>query len=84
MIVSEPWQFGSGPVTMSVADAATEDRWLVQIERGWPGAADAVLSCRYEGQNFAPLHSGGKVIANLSARVNGRSEGLIGAVHLLA
>ena len=84
MTVSEPWEFGSGPLTMLVADAADNQRWLVRIECGWPEADDAVLTCRYEGQSFAALHRGAEVTANLSARMDGRSQGLIGTIHLLA
>jgi hypothetical protein len=84
MIVSEPWDFGSGPVEMSVLDAADETRWIVEIQEGWPMAVDATLSCRYEGQTLADLQRGERVIANLSAKLDGHSRGLIGAVSLIA
>jgi len=83
MTVSEPWDFGSGPVEMSVVDAADETRWSVDIREGWPKAFDAVLSCRYEGETFVGLQRGDQVSANLSAKVDGQSRGLIGTVRLV-
>lgn len=50
MTVSEPWDFGSGPVEMSVVDAADETRWPVEVREGWSRAVDAILSCRHEGE----------------------------------
>lgn len=78
MTVSEPWDFGSGPVEMSVVDAADETHWSVDIQEGWPLAVDAILSCRYVGQTFDGLQCGEHVVANLSAKVGGQSRGLIG------
>jgi hypothetical protein len=83
MTVSEPWDFGSGPVEMSVVDAADETHWSVDIQEGWPMAVDAILSCRYEGQTFVGLQFGEQVAANLSAKVGGQSRGLIGTVRLI-
>jgi len=83
MTVSEPWDFGSGPVEMSVVDAAEETRWSVDIEEGWPTAADAILSCRYEGQTFVGLQRGEQISANLSAKVGGELRGLVGTVRLI-
>jgi hypothetical protein len=84
MIVSEPWDFGSGTVEMTVLDAADKAHWIVEIQDCWPTAIGAVLSCRYEGQTLADLLDGGGVIANLSAKLDGRSEGLIGTVSQIA
>jgi hypothetical protein len=83
MTVSEPWDFGSGSVEMSVLDAADETHWSVDIEEGSPKAVDAVLSCRYEGQTFVGLQRGEQVTANLSAKVDGQARGLIGTVRLI-
>jgi hypothetical protein len=83
MVVSEPWDFGSGPVQMAVVDATDEAHWSVDITGGWPMAEDALLSCRYEGQTFVGLRRGEQVTANLSANVNGQPHGLIGTVHLV-
>jgi hypothetical protein len=81
MIVSEPWDFGSGPVEMSVINAAADCHWLVEISDGWPGATNGALRCRYEGQTLASLQQGEEVVANLSARLDGQSRGLIGTVR---
>lgn len=83
MTVSEPWDFGSGPVEMSVVDAADEARWSVETQGGWPTAVDAMLSCRYEGQTFVGLQYGEQIVANLSAKVGGQSRGLVGTVRLI-
>jgi hypothetical protein len=83
MLVSEPWDFGSGPVQMSVVDSHNETHWSVDISDGWPMAVDASLSCRYEGQSLAGLRRGEQVTANLSAKVNGQARGLIGTVRLI-
>lgn len=83
MIVSEPWDFGSGPIEMSVVEAADDTQWLVDIIDGWPKAVDAVLSSRYEGRTLASLQRGEEVLANLSAKLDGRSKGLIGTVRLV-
>jgi hypothetical protein len=84
MIVSEPWDFGSGPIEMSVTDAVDDTQWLVDIIKGWPNVVDAVLSSRYEGRTLFNLQRGEEVIANLSAKLDGRSRGLIGTVRLVS
>jgi hypothetical protein len=39
MIVFEPWEFGTGPVTMKVLQMPSQDRWLVLVLEGWPNAS---------------------------------------------
>ena len=83
MTVSEPWDFGPGPVEMSVVNAADENRWSVQVQEGWSKAVDAILSCRYKGQSLMGLKRGEDIIANLSAKVGGQPRGVIGTVRLI-
>jgi len=84
MTVSEPWDFGSSPIEMSVVGAADESHWFVHILDGWPAASEAVLSCRYQDQTFVGLDQGEQVVANLSAKLDGQSRGLIGTVRLVS
>lgn len=80
MQVTEPWNFGSEPVRLSVKERASPNRWTVSVTSGWSPAGEAVLAARYEGQTLLPLEDGEEVIASLTA-VHDPPSALIGAVR---
>lgn len=67
MEVSEPWDFGSGPVRLLVKERSSDERWIVSILSGWSGVSDAVLAARHQGQTLLPLRDGQPVVVNLTA-----------------
>src|SRR5437899_2498440 len=86
MLVSEPWEFVTGPVNMDVLSTLSEKRWSVSLVDGWPNAADvaeAVLETRYVGETLGPLLRGEEVIVSLGVRSTNGFQGVLGAVRLV-
>jgi hypothetical protein len=86
MTVSEPWEFGTGPVIMGVLERPSDFNWVVSIVDGSPslsGVSHADLQARYVGETLLPLLTGERVIVTLGFRVNGGHQGLIGSAILI-
>ena len=81
MTVSEPWEFGTGPVTMEILQTPNETLYLVSIRDGWPGIGETqqvILRTRYVGQTLSLLLADEHVSCTLGAQMNGSHVGLIG------
>jgi len=86
MTVSEPWEFGTGPVSMDVLGMPSETSWLVSIRDGSLNPSDvghADLQNRYAGDTLLPLLKGDQVTVSLGFRASGRPQGLIGTARRL-